>query len=193
MQICFKLVQVASSGSESMRISGQFAFLVVALASSALTHSVSGSSTQNNTAETAASKMNLTTKNVTQKLDNHGANVSESQLTISNPFKEKNSIQKMNLSNGLKSQDEHLTNKDKTHTSSSSPQASDSSCANDGNGGCNDNQKTSKKNSDDSKNKDGTDNKEQKHNTKPDVNSIKDKIKSDMKNRFKLPIDIPIP
>jgi len=179
-----------------MRISGQFAFLilillVVTLASSALTHSISGSSTQDNIVEPAASKMNLTTKNVTQKFDNNGTNVSELQLTISNPFKEKDSIQKMNLSNALESQDKHLTNKDKTHSSSSSLQANDSSCANDG--GCKDNQKTSKKNSDDSKNKDGTGNKEQKHKTKPDVNSIKDKIKSDIKNRFKLPIDIPFP
>ncbi len=181
-----------------MRISGQFAFLIlsllaVALTGSASTRSVSGLNTQNNTTEPAASNMTLTSKNVTQKLDNHGTNVSESQLTNSDPFKEQDSIQKMNLSNTLKSQDKDLTNKNKTHPSSSSPQASDSPCANDGNGICKDNQKNSKKNSDDSKNKDGTGNKEQKHNTKSDINSIKDKIKSDIKNRFKLPIDIPFP
>ncbi len=174
-----------------MRISGQSALLVlsllvVALASSALTRSVSALSTQNNVAETAAS-----TKNVTQNLDSAGSNVSESQLTNSDPFKEMGSIQKMNLSNALISQDKHLSDKDKNHSSSSSPQASDASCAKDGNRDCIDNQKTSKKNND-SKNKDSG-NKEQKHNIKPDVNSIKDEIKSDIKNRFKLPIDIPFP
>ena len=54
-------------------------------------------------------------------------------------------------------------------------------------------QKSLKKNNDDSKNKDETVDKEQKHKTRQDVKSIKDKIKSDIKNRFKLPIDIPFP
>lgn len=181
-----------------MRISGKFAFLVLGLlvfsiASSALTHSVSGASTQNNITDPATSNMNLTTNNVIQKLDNHDTNVSELQSTNSNPFKEIDSIPKTNLSNALKSQDKHSTDKDESQSTSSSPQASYSSCSNDGDGGCKDDQKSLKKNSDDSKNKDGTVDKEQKHKTSLDVKSIKDKIKSDIKNRFKLPIDIPFP
>ena len=71
-----------------MRISGKIAFLVLGLlvfsiASSALTHSVNGASTQNNITETAASDTNLTTNNVIQKLDNHDTNVSESQSSNS--------------------------------------------------------------------------------------------------------------
>lgn len=175
-----------------MRISGKFAFLVLGLlvfgiASSALTSSVSGASTQNNITDPATSEMNLTTNNVIQKLDNHDTNVSELQSTNSDPFKEIDSIPNTNLSNALKSQDESQS------SSSSSSQASDSSCSNDGNGGCKDDQKSVKKNNDNSKNKDETVNKEQKHKTRLDVKSIKDKIKSDIKNRFKLPIDIPFP
>jgi hypothetical protein len=179
-----------------MRISGKFAFLVLGLlvfsiASSALTHSVNGVSTQNNITETAASDTNLTTNNVIQKLDNHDTNVSESQSTNSDPFKEIDSISSTNLSNALKSEDKHSTDKSESKSSSSS-QASDSSCSNDGNGDCKDDQKSVKKNND-SKNKDETVNKEQKHKTRLDAKSIKDKIKSDVKNRFKLPIDIPFP
>ncbi|MGA9219059.1 MAG: hypothetical protein WBZ50_10500 [Nitrososphaeraceae archaeon] len=182
-----------------MRISGKFAFLVLGLlvfsiASSALTHSVNGASTQNNITETAASDTNLTTNNVIQKLDNHDTNVSESQSTNSDPFKEIDSISNTNHSNALKSEDKHSTAKDESQSSSSSSsQASDSSCSNDGNGSCKDDQKSVKKNNDNSKNKDETVNKEQKHKTRLDVKSIKDKIKSDVKNRFKLPIDIPFP
>jgi len=181
-----------------MRISGKFAFLVLGLlvssiASSALTHFVSGASTQNNITEPANSEMNLTTNNVIQKLDNHDTNVSELQSSNSDPFKEIDSIPKANLSNALKSQDKHSTDKDESQSSSSSPQADDSSCANDGDEGCKDDQKSLKKNSDDSKNKDGMVDKEQKQKTRPDVKSIKEKIKSDIKNRFKLPIDIPFP
>ena len=180
-----------------MRISGKFAFLVLGLlvfsiASSALTHSVNGASTQNNITETAASDTNLTTNNVIQKLDNHDTNVSESQSTNSDPFKEIDSISSTNLSNALKSEDKHSTDKSESKSSSSSSQASDSSCSNDGNGDCKDDQKSVKKNND-SKNKDETVNKEQKHKTRLDAKSIKDKIKSDVKNRFKLPIDIPFP
>ena len=182
-----------------MRISGKFAFLVLGLlvfgiASSALTSSVSGASTQNNITDAATSQMNLTTNKVIQKQDNHDTNVSELQSTNSDPFKEIDSIPNINLSNALKSQDKHSTAKDESQSSSSSsPQASDSSCSNDGNGGCKDDQKSVKKNNDNSKNKDETVNKEQKHKTRLDVKSIKDKIKSDIKNRFKLPIDIPFP
>ena len=179
-----------------MRISGKFAFLVLGLlvfsiASSALTHSVNGVSTQNNITETAASDTNLTTNNVIQKLDNHDTNVSELQSTNSDPFKEIDSIPNTNLSNALKSQDKHSTAKDESQSSSSSSQASDSSCSNDGNGDCKDDQKSVKKNNDNSKNKDETVNKEQKHKTRLDVKSIKDKIKSDIKNHFKLVIPFP--
>jgi hypothetical protein len=179
-----------------MRISGKFAFLVLGLlvfgiASSALTSSVSGASTQNNITDPATSEMNLTTNNVIQKLDNHDTNVSELQSTNSDPFKEIDSIPNTNLSNALKSQDKHSTAKDESQSSSSSSQASDSSCSNDGNGGCKDDQKSVKKNNDNSKNKDETVNKEQKHKTRLDVKSIKDKIKSDIKNHFKLVIPFP--
>jgi hypothetical protein len=179
-----------------MRISGKFAFLVLGLlvfsiASSALTHSVNGASTQNNITETAASDTNLTTNNVIQKLDNHDTNVSESQSTNSDPFKEIDSISNTNLSNALKSQDKHSTDKGESKSSSSSSQqTSDSSCSNDGNGGCKDDQKSVKKNND-SKNKDGTVAKEQKQKARQDVNSIKDKIKADIKDRFKLVIPFP--
>ena len=145
-----------------MRISGKFAFLVLGLlvfsiASSALTHSVNGASTQNNITETATSDTNLTTNNVIQKLDNHDTNVSELQSTNSDPFKEIDSISNTNLSNALKSQDKHSTDKDESQSSSSSSsQASDSSCSNDGNGSCKDDQKSVKKNNDNSKNKDET-------------------------------------
>jgi type II secretory pathway pseudopilin PulG len=172
-----------------MRISGKFAFLVLGLlvfgiASSALTSSVSGASTQNNITDPATSQMNLTTNNVIQKQDNHDTNASELQSTNSDPFKEIDSISNTN----------HSTDKGESKSSSSSSQqASDSSCSNDGNGGCKDDQKSVKKNNDNSKNKDETVNKEQKHKTRLDVKSIKDKIKSDIKNRFKLPIDIPFP
>ena len=181
-----------------MRISGKFAFLVLGLlvfsiASSALTHSVNGVSTQNNITDPATSQMNLTTNNVNQKQDNHDTNVSELQSTNSDPFKEIDSISNTNLSNALKSQDKHSTDKSESKSSSSSSQASDSSCSIDGNGSCKDDQKSVKKNNDNSKNKDETVNKEQKHKTRLDVKSIKDKIKSDVKNRFKLPIDIPFP
>jgi type II secretory pathway pseudopilin PulG len=181
-----------------MRISSKFAFLILGLlvfsiASSALTHSVSGASTQNNITDLATSDMNLTTNNMIQKLDNHDTNVSELQSTNSDPFKEIDSNLKTNISNALKSEDKDSADKDESQSSSSSPQASDSSCANDGDEGCKDDQKSVKKNSDDSKNKDGTVDKEQKQKTRPDVKSIKDKIKSDIKNRFKLPIDIPFP
>jgi hypothetical protein len=180
-----------------MRISGKFAFLVLGLlvfgiASSALTSSVSGASTQNNITDPATSKMNLTTNNVIQKLDNHDTNVSELQSTNSDPFKETDSIPNTNLSDALKSQDKHSTDKGESKSSSSSQQASDSSCSNDGNGDCKVDQKSVKKNND-SKNKDGTVAKEQKQKARQDVKSIKDKIKSDIKNRFKLPIDIPFP
>ena len=181
-----------------MRISGKFAFLVLGLlvfsiASSALTHSVNGASTQNNITDAATSEMNMTTNDVIQKQANHDINVSELQSTDSNPFKEIDSTPKTNLSNELKSQDKDSIDKDESKSSSSSPEASDSSCSNDGNGGCKDDQKSVKKNNDNSKNKDETVNKEQKHKTRLDVKSIKDKIKSDIKNRFKLPIDIPFP
>jgi hypothetical protein len=181
-----------------MRISGKFAFLVLGLlvfgiASSALTSSVSGASTQNNITDPATSEMNLTTNNVIQKLDNHDTNVSELQSTNSDPFKETDSIPNTNLSDALKSQDKHSTDKGESKSSSSSSQqASDSSCSNDGNGDCKADQKSVKKNND-SKNKDGTVAKEQKQKARQDVKSIKDKIKSDIKNRFKLPIDIPFP
>lgn len=179
-----------------MRISGKFAFLVLGLlvfgiASSALTSSVSGASTQNNITDPATSQINLTTNNVIQKQDNHDTNVSELQSTNSDPFKEIDSIPNTNLSNALKSQDKHSTDKGESQSSSSSSQASDSSCSNDGNGGCKDDQKSVKKNNDNSKNKDETVNKEQKHKTRLDVKSIKDKIKSDIKNHFKLVIPFP--
>ena len=181
-----------------MRISGKFAFLVLGLlvfgiASSALTSSVSGASTQNNITNPATSEMNLTANNVIQKLDNHDTNVSELQSTNSDPFKEIDSIPNTNLSNALKSQDKHSTDKGESQSSSSSSssQASDSSCSNDGNGGCKDDQKSVKKNNDNSKNKDETVNKEQKYKTRLDVKSIKDKIKSDIKNHFKLVIPFP--
>jgi hypothetical protein len=181
-----------------MRISGKFAFLVLGLlvfsiASSALTHSVNGASTQNNITETAASDTNVTTNTVIQKLDSHDTNVSELQSTNSDPFKETDSISNANLSDALKSQDKHSTDKDDSKSSSSSSQqASDSSCSNDGNDNCKVDQKSVKKNND-SKNKDSTVVKEQKQKARQDLKSIKDKIKSDIKNRFKLPIDIPFP
>jgi hypothetical protein len=182
-----------------MYISGKLAFLILGLlvfgiASSALTHSVNGASTQNNITNPTASDTNMTTNNVIQKLDNDDANVSELQSTNSDPFKEIDSIPNTNLSDALKSQDKHSTDKDESQSSSSSQQASDSSCSssNDGNDGCKVDQKSEKSN-DDSKNKDGTVGKEQKHKTRQDVKSIKDKIKADIKNRFKLPIDIPFP
>ncbi|HET7242697.1 MAG TPA: hypothetical protein VFI64_05085 [Nitrososphaeraceae archaeon] len=181
-----------------MRISGKFAFLVLGLlvfsiASSALTHSVNGASTQNNITETAASDTNVTTNTVIQKLDSHDTNVSELQSTNSDPFKETDSISNTNLSDALKSQDKHSTDKDDSKSSSSSSQqASDSSCSNDGNDNCKVDQKSVKKNND-SKNKDSTVVKEQKQKARQDLKSIKDKIKSDIKNRFKLPIDIPFP
>jgi type II secretory pathway pseudopilin PulG len=179
-----------------MRISGKFAFLVLGLlvfgiASSALTSSVSGASTQNNITDPATLQINLTTNNVIQKQDNHDTNVSELQSTNSDPFKEIDSIPNTNLSNALKSQDKHSTDKGESQSSSSSSQASDSSCSNDGNGGCKDDQKSVKKNNDNSKNKDETVNKEQKHKTRLDVKSIKDKINSDIKNHFKLVIPFP--
>jgi hypothetical protein len=181
-----------------MRISGKFSFLVLGLlvlgiASSALTHSVNGASTQNNITETAASDTNMTTNTVIQKLDNHDTNVSELQSNNSDPFEETDSIPNTNHSDALKSQDKHSTDKGESKSSSSSQQASDSSCSNDGNGDCKDDQKSVKKNNDISKNKDENVNKEQKHKTRLDVKSIKDKVKSDIKNRFKLPIDIPFP
>jgi hypothetical protein len=180
-----------------MRISGKFAFLVLGLlvlgiASSALTHSVNGASTQNNITDPAASDTNMTTNTVIQKLDNHDTNVSELQSTNSDPFEETDSIPNTNHSDALKSQDKHSTDKGESKSSSSSQQASDSSCSNDGNGDCKDDQKSVKKNNN-SKNKDGTVAKEQKQKARQDVKSIKDKIKSDIKNRFKLPIDIPFP
>ena len=182
-----------------MYISGKLAFLILGLlvfgiASSALTHSVNGASTQNNITETATSDTNVTTNTVIQKLDSHDTNVSELQSTNSDPFKETDSIPNTNLSDALKSQDKHSTDKDESQSSSSSQQASDSSCSssNDGNDGCKVDQKSEKSN-DDSKNKDETVGKEQKHKTRQDVKSIKDKIKADIKNRFKLPIDIPFP
>ena len=121
-----------SSGSVSMRDLSQSAFLilgllVIGLASSTLTHSVSGLNIQDNAAEPVASKISLTMQNVVHKIYSP---------TISNPFEE---IQKMNFSNVIISQDKHLSN------------------------------------------------------AQPDVNSIKYKIKSDIKNHFKLPIDIPFP
>ena len=181
-----------------MYISDKLAFLILGLlvfgiASSALTHSVNGASTQNNITDPAASDTNMTTNNVIQKLDNDDSNVSELQSTNSDPFKEIDSIPNTNLSDALKSQDKHSTDKGESQSSSSSQQASDSSCSNDGDDGCKDDQKSVKKNSDNSKNKDETVNKEQKHKTRQDVKSIKDKIKADIKNRFKLPIDIPFP
>jgi hypothetical protein len=183
-----------------MYISDKLAFLILGLlvfgiASSALTHSVNGASTQNNITDPAASDTNTTTNNVIQKLDNDDTNVSELQSTNSDPFKETDSIPNTNLSDALKSQDKHSTDKGESQSSSSSQQASDSSCSssNDGNDGCKVDQKSVKKSNDDSKNKDGTVGKEQKHKTRQDVKSIKDKIKADIKNRFKLPIDIPFP
>jgi hypothetical protein len=115
-----------------MRDSSPSAFLIlglllIGLASSALTRSVSGLSTQDNTAEPVVSKMGLTTQNVAQKLYNS---------INSNPFEE---IHKMNFSNTLISHDKHLNN------------------------------------------------------IQPDVKSIKAKIKYDIKNHFKFPIDIPFP
>jgi hypothetical protein len=171
-----------------MRISGKFAFLVLGLlvfsiASSALTHSVNGASTQNNITETATSDTNVTTNTVIQKLDSHDTNVSELQSTNSDPFKETDSISNTNLSDALKSQDKHSTDKDDSKSSS---------CSNDGNDNCKVDQKSVKKNND-SKNKDSTVVKEQKQKARQDLKSIKDKIKSDIKNRFKLPIDIPFP
>ena len=183
-----------------MYISDKLAFLILGLlvfgiASSALTHSVNGASTQNNITDPAASDTNMTTNNVIQKIDNNDANTSELQSTNSDPFKEIDSIPNTNLSDALKSQDKHSTDKGESQSSSSSQQASDSSCSssNDGNDGCKVDQKSVKKSNDDSKNKDGTVGKEQKHKTKQDVKSIKDKIKADIKNHFKLPIDIPFP
>lgn len=179
-----------------MRISGKFAFLVLGLlvfsiASSALTHSVNGASTQNDITETAASDTNVTTNTVIQKLDSHDTNVSELQSTNSDPFKETDSISNTNLSDALKSQDKHSTDKGESKSSSSSSQqASDSSCSNDGNDNCKVDQKSVKKNND-SKNKDGTVAKEQKQKARQDVNSIKDKIKADIKDRFKLVIPFP--
>ena len=115
-----------------MRDSSQSAFLIlglllIGLASSALTRSVSGLSTQDNSAEPVVSKMGLTTQNVAHKIYSP---------TISNPFEE---IHKMNFSNTLISHGKHLNN------------------------------------------------------VQPDVNSIKAKIKSDIKNRLSIPIDIPFP
>lgn len=104
-----------------------FGLLVIGLASSTLTHSVSGLNIQDNAAQPVASKISLTMQNVVHKIYSP---------TISNPFEE---IQKMNFSNVIISQDKHLSN------------------------------------------------------AQPDVNSIKYKIKSDIKNHFKLPIDIPFP
>ena len=183
-----------------MYISGKLAFLILGLlvfgiASSTLTHSVNGASTQNNITDPAASDTNVTTNNAIQKLDNHDTNVSELQSTNSDPFKEIDSFPNTNLSDALKSQDKHSNDKGESQSSSSSQQASDSSCSssNDGNDGCMVDQKSLKKNNDDSKNEDGTIGKEQKHKTRQDVKSIKDKIKEDIKNRFKLPIDIPFP
>ena len=108
-----------------MRISGKFAFLVLGLlvfsiASSALTHSVNGASTQNNITDAATSEMNMTTNNEIQKQDNHDINVSELQSTDSNPFKEIDSTPKTNLSNALKSQDKDSVDKDESKSSSSS-------------------------------------------------------------------------
>src|SRR5437867_1501673 len=103
-----------------MRISSRSAILIlsllaISLITSVVSHSASGL-TETNKSGAAASEGDLTTKNVTQKIDNH-----------------------------------------------------------------------------DSKNKDGTGDKVQKHSTKPDVKPIKEKVKSEIKDHFKLPIDIPFP
>lgn len=131
MQICHRPLQVSSSGNRHMRSLTLFAFLVpallvIGLTSSTLTNSVSGLSTQYNTAPPVSSKMSVTTQNVAQI--NNPVNF--------NPFEE---IQKLNYSNTLISQGKHTTN------------------------------------------------------VKPDINSIKAIIKSDIKNRLKFPIDIPFP
>jgi hypothetical protein len=179
-----------------MRISSRSAILIlsllaISLVTSVVSHSASGI-TETNKSGAAASEGDLTTKNVTQKIDNHDSNLNDSQLTTSNPFEEKVSIQKLNLSDASISQDKLPTNKGSNQSSITSSHASDS-CAKDGNEVCKDKQKTSKKNNNDSKNKDGTGDKVQKHSTKPDVKSIKEKVKSEIKDRFKLPIDIPFP
>jgi hypothetical protein len=73
------------------------ALLVIGLASSTLTNSVSGLSTPYNTAPPVSSKMSVTTQNVAQI--NNPINF--------NPFEE---IQKLNYSNTLISQGKHMSN-----------------------------------------------------------------------------------
>ena len=131
MQICHRPVQGSSSGHRLMRGLILFAFLVpvllvIGLANSTLTNSVSGLSTQYGTAPPVASKISVTTQNVAQ-IYNH---------INFNPFEE---IHKSNFSNTLVLQGKHMSS------------------------------------------------------VKPDTNSIKAIIKSDIKNHFRLPIDIPFP
>lgn len=186
------------SSDTSMRISAQLASLIVSLLAttlvgSAISHSVSGLSAETDNAGSAASNGDSTSKNVTQKIDNQDSNASDSQLINSNPFEEKDSILKLNESDASISQDKFPSNKNSNNSSGSTSHGSDSSCPKDGNGACKDKQKTSKKHDNDSKDKDGTGDNLQKRNSKPDVKALKEKIKSEIKDHIKLPIDIPFP
>ena len=191
MQICYDLVLVASSES-SMHISGQWAtiiisFLATTLVCSAISLPVNGLSTETDNAGSAASKVDSTSKNATQD-----SNASDSKLINSNPFEDKDSILKLNVSEASNSQDKP-SNKEDNNSTGSTSHSSDSACTKDGNGVCKDKQKTSKKDNNDSKNKDGTGDNVQKRNSKPDVKALKEKIKSEVKDHIKLPIDIPFP
>lgn len=191
MQICYDLVLVASSES-SMHISGQWAtiiisFLATTLVCSAISLPVNGLSAETDNAGSAASKVDSTSKNATQD-----SNASDSKLINSNPFEDKDSIMKLNVSEASNSQDKH-SNKEGNNSTGSTSHSSDSACTKDGNGVCKDKQKTSKKDNNDSKNKDGTGDNVQKRNSKPDVKALKEKIKSEVKDHIKLPIDIPFP
>lgn len=196
MQICYDLVLVASSET-SMRISGQWATIIISLlgttlVSSAISPPVNGLSAETDNAGSAASKVDSTSMNATQKTDSQDSNTSDSKLINSNPFEDKDSILKLNLSEASNSQDKP-SNKEGNNSSGSTSHSNDSSCTKDGNGVCKDKQKTSKKDNNDSKNKDGTGDNVQKRNSKPDVKALKEKIKSEIKDHIKLPIDIPFP
>jgi len=181
-----------------MFISYLSAFLLASLlvitipGTSALIHSVFAAGTQINGTEPSGSKMEMDYKNSTAKSDSSDINVTESQSSNFDPFKGTDSSQNMNTSSTLTTEDKPMINKD-INQPSTSQHASDSSCAKEGMGDCKGNEKNFQKNTDNSKSDHEKNNKEQKHNSKPDVNAIKDKIKADIKNRFKLPIDIPFP
>jgi hypothetical protein len=175
-----------------MHISGQRAtiiisFLVTTLVCSAISLPVNGLSAETDIAGSAASKVDSTSKNATQD-----SNASDSKLINSNPFEDKDSILKLNDSEASNSQD-NPSNKEGNNSTGSTSHSSDSACTKDGKGVCKDKQKTSKKDNNDSKNKDGTGDNVQKRNSKPDVKALKEKIKSEVKDHIKLPIDIPFP